>query len=286
MLLNMSSGNNLKEGCDICRMICFERYKIDSVTVDGMMFSLCGYRCDHGNHDTKYKDIIKRINDVHELDTSYRCRKCLTVNLDLQNLEDLNEYLIPELINIIQEYLYNAQHSKLCELLNICDDVFEEISNVRAIGGNAVAYALNSYIPKDSIEKIDIFVQKKDRNFINDILCRELYDCMCEFPGLNIYNSNLITSYYPLPFIKIHAFNTPEENEEDLITPKKTVLKFNMDHEKCYYHQGEFWISDEAQQAFDTKHTSFETIVKEYNTSEMHISAARKMGFTVVEKNK
>nr|QBK92877.1 MAG: tRNA nucleotidyltransferase/poly(A) polymerase [Pithovirus LCPAC403] len=181
------------------------------------------------------------IQNVH-LEPSYNCRNC-----EMKEEE-------------------SSPYVKLAKLLNMCDEGFKELTDFSIITGQAVAYALNDFItiPED----IDIFhLMEGDDTFDKDMKLRDSIDdifygemrfyssegvggpCGKYFNG-DVDGSRLLSYGYPtLPSLRITVVN-------DIESPKELTKKYKLDINDCYYHKGEFYVSDRAQEAFDSKITN------------------------------
>ena len=276
------------------------------------------------------KDLEHHIQNVHLDGGTYRCRQCLSPRRSSK---------------------VSSSYNRLCEMMNMCDEGFNELTDIAIIAGDAIAYVLNesisdvgnkminqldseyctsisgrscwstiyywksvvgesswTHISDQSPKKwtINLMKHRKEVNLyvitskskiserekikekILNILRREMryvkeIDCASHsldfgpfFEGISI-DSYRIDGYPDLPWIKINIINST-------YTPKELVGKFYLDHQECYYHKGNFWISDKAQKAFDTKLTELRGgILKGYWMGKCEESAKR-MGYELVRR--
>jgi len=277
-------------------------YPEDPEGCSGPNFLLCGH-CDviiEGEEDLEH-----HIQNIHLGANTYKCRQCWTLKSKLQ-FDVLDKYLITDHVHLIKEYIYGIpQYNKLCEMLNMSNEGFKELTDIAFIAGDTVAYVLNKSIPKlegwdislmKCQKKVDIYILankgascreiETNKRKIANILRREMrYVSETGFGSggtggqfyVDVINSSNIFSSYPgLPWMDINVIT-------DNCTPEELVQKFYLEHQECLFHKGNFWISDKAKLAFETKLTGYRKTDSNYWHAECE-SSAKRMGMTLIER--
>ncbi len=254
----MDQKSQDREECEICELPEYfeDLYKIGKhkfvkkIKKVSIYYSITYRRCEYCDDSIDEDDLENHIQKVH-LGGSYRCRRCWTLK------------------SKPQKSLSPVQ--KLCETLNIRDEAFKELTDIAFISGDAIAYALDkpldNYITRWNFVHLFMIInrkritQKEQTEIINNVVNifrREMRSIETEDlgfgsksmglfrqdVGFNWYTT-IVRGYYTLPQINIGFMNTT-------FTPEELVNKFAENRHKCYYHRGEFWISDKAQEGLDS----------------------------------
>lgn len=154
----------------------------------------------------------------------------------------------------------NQTESRLRQLWPLSQDLFDFVSTEAVIAGGTIVYALNDFVPIDSVGDIDIFVDSLDKavrlmHLINDaekILKFELmmqYDNSFNEQSIDNASSapkkcSVVTCHFERPGLKDLQFVMQSFDH-----PLQIIENFDMDYVQCAYHKGQFFVTDFAREA-------------------------------------
>ena len=285
----MEQKTQSKEECKICKIP--EHFKdvqgphyityTDPLPDDceSLVFEQCGY-CESMIEGDE--NLTHHFQNIHSSNVTYQCRRCWT----LKNPQEST----------------NTTHDKLCQMMNMCNNGFKELTDIAIISGDAVSHALNKPVADfmNFNNYIDLFVITnksktlydeilKIKRKIVDILRREMRYVESDFDHVGMcwskrkFRKNekidtytfTVRGYTDHPGIKIIVV-------DGIYTPEELISKLCLDYQKCYYHKGNIWVSNEAQLAFDTGRTKVQGLCDMSFISEFR-SLAKRMGYELIK---
>ncbi len=191
--------------------------------------------------------------------------------------------------------------NKLCQLLNITNKGLKELTDIAIIAGDVISYVLghkDDYNLRTFKGYVDIYVitnntdttheeNQKLHDSVCDILHQEMKQMKKElsYGEANLYLEpikNELRSFRPVPQNLTNIFITII-NEE--YTPEELVSKFLFEHEECYYYKGNFWISDKANLALESRISGFKGDPSLYNEEVIPQQNENILNFTFVQRS-
>ncbi len=170
--------------------------------------------------------------------------------------------------------------NRLIDLTGFDKDTFTEISTLGVIGGGSVVYALNDFVPKQSVGDIDIFVFGENKKIFNklSVIIRAATGCL--FPKESEYywkEANLM---------QVVTFENSRGKPIQLILSKmkdsqELVSNFTLDYVKCYFHKGMFGVTEDARQAHASRKITLPD--NPQKDIEIRVQKAIKKGFEVCD---
>nr|QBK92551.1 MAG: tRNA nucleotidyltransferase/poly(A) polymerase [Pithovirus LCPAC401] len=169
---------------------------------------------------------------------------------------------------------------RLIGLTGFDKDTFTEISTLGVIAGGSVVYALNDFVPEQSVGDVDIFVFGENKKIFNElsVIIRAATGCL--FPKESEHyweGANLM---------QVVTFENSHGKSIQLILskmkdPQELVSNFTLDYVRCYFHKGMFGVAEDAQKS----HMSRTITLPDGNHDdiEVRIQKALKKGFEVCD---
>lgn len=122
--------------------------------------------------------------------------------------------------------------------------IIEKIQNLGVIAGGSVVYALNDFVPKNSVSDIDVFVNSVDelKQIVSLLNVEEMNVISTNEPSiLNVKTFETIFQ------IIIHPFKNPIE----------IINSFDLDYVQCGFYHGKLLISERAILAHKNREIKF-----------------------------
>ncbi len=141
---------------------------------------------------------------------------------------------------------------RLIDLTGFDKDTFTEISTLGVIAGGSVVYALNDFVPEQSVGDVDIFVLNGNTNIFDElsVIIRAATGCL--FPKKSEYY------WTESKIVKVVTFENSRGKPIQLIlstmkNPQELVNDFTLDYVRCYFHEGMFGVTEDARQAHSSR---------------------------------
>nr|QBK93204.1 MAG: tRNA nucleotidyltransferase/poly(A) polymerase [Pithovirus LCPAC403] len=168
--------------------------------------------------------------------------------------------------------------NRIINLTGFDKETFIKINNLGVIAGGSVVYALNEFVPKQSVGDVDIFVLNEDLGIFN-----KLRGIIRNATG-NIPEESDDNYCEKINLTKVATFENPRGKPIQLIlstmkNPRELVNDFTLDYVRCYFHEGMFGVTESARQAHASKTVTL--LDKNHDDIEIRIQKARKKGFEI-----
>ena len=190
-------------------------------------------------------------------------------------------------MDIIQFYgeddiiLSNQQDkmNRLIDLTGFDKCILIKIADFGIIAGGSVVYALNKFVPKQSVGDIDIFVLNEDINIFHKLRGIISNATCCLSPEESKYHWEELEGEQRM---KTATYNNSKGKPIQLIlskmkNPQELMNNFDLDYVKCYFHKGMFCVTEDCQKSHETKTITLPD--NPNNDIEVRIQKARKKGF-------
>jgi hypothetical protein len=137
------------------------------------------------------------------------------------------------------------------ELVRISNNLFDgnekvlnllsKLSNIGIIAGGSVVYALNSFVPKETVGDIDVFVNTKiDFWKCVELIYEKFPDCKFTIGSSHIVN-------HPTSIINVNIVETKSPPIQlilrEFVSPKKLLKNFDIDYVQCGIHNNKLLIT-------------------------------------------
>jgi hypothetical protein len=159
------------------------------------------------------------------------------------------------------------------KLVDLVEDInfINNLSTIGVIAGGSIVYALNNYVPIDSVNDIDVFVNnEKDFNTILDLVQTnetQKYDIRWNndesyyiFEHEHLYNS---IHNDDIPTISIVSVTTKKSMVpfqiifKQFSNPLELIKSFDLDYVQCAYHNGKLVQTQECIESHKNKQVNY-----------------------------
>lgn len=157
-------------------------------------------------------------------------------------------------------------------LLDFIDEkeVLTFLSEHGIIAGGSIAYALNKFVPEESVGDIDVFINSKEvfKQILNYLLelgsdQTNLFDIRWGNNDISIYayEKEILTDSPIVSQLTIHNIPGIRKKIQLVCKPWKTPMKlltsFDLDYIQCGYYKGKLYMTDQCKKAHKTGTVSY-----------------------------